>query len=76
LRDRVGTFNRQDIAVAFMLLEEEIDLLRAEQAIKASQLRKRLDNLFKTVTHLRTLATKELERANAILSAGEPPTHQ
>ena len=75
LRDRVGTFNRQDIAVAFMLFEAEIDLLLAEQgAIQVSQLRERLEHLFKTVTHLRRLATKELERANTILSGGSLPT--
>jgi hypothetical protein len=75
LRDRVGTFNREDIAVAFMLLEAEIDLLLAEQgAIQVSQLRERLEHLFKTVTHLRRLATKELERANTILSGGSLPT--
>jgi len=44
LRGGVGTFNREDIAVAFMLLEAEIDLLRAEQrAIQASQLREQLE---------------------------------
>jgi hypothetical protein len=75
LRDRVGTFNREDIAVAFMLLEAEIDLPLAEQgAIQVSQLRERLEHLFKTVTHLRMLATKELERANTILSGGSLPT--
>jgi hypothetical protein len=77
LRERVGSFAREDIVPAFLGVEKIIDELRAEEGkISVGQLRARLDNLLDGVRNLRELAMVELDSARTILSENELPTHQ
>jgi hypothetical protein len=75
LRERVGSFAREDIVPAFLGVERLIDELRAEEGkIPVDELRTRLDNLLDGVRKLRVLAMVELERARDMLSGNEPPS--
>jgi hypothetical protein len=70
LREKVGNFDREDIMVAFLVLEANIDKLRAEAGpIHAGPLKERLNALLEQAKTLQTHAAGELEKAKALSSA-------
>ena len=72
LRERVGSFARQDIVPAFLGVERLIDELRAEKGpIPVGELTARLNTLLDEVTKLRALAMVELGSARTILSEND-----
>jgi hypothetical protein len=72
LWERVGNLDRDEIVVAFLALEAAMDQIQAERGTtRIGPLKERLDNLSRSVEHLRDLASREIERATGILSANE-----
>jgi hypothetical protein len=72
--EKVGNFDREDIAGAFLVLEEFIDqLLEEKGSTSMGVLKNRLDNLSKAVEHLRNLAADEMGKARGFLSADDLP---